>query len=322
MMRPTARAVWIFASAVLVALLVVSVAPRAWVFPFDYAGLIAMAIASDALLAWPMRRAAVAVVTPDTVVHRRAGRDRRDHGRTVRPAHAAGTADGAGRRIGPGTACHRRPDAGASDQCGASPGRSAARPGGHRRDLAALARAVRSGAVHPPHPGRSDNRGAAEHQWRAQCRAAVLCPRIDPRHPHPPGARRGHRIRRLEGLRARPGHAADRLETFGASQQAGLQGIPRGTQPADRAGLRYRTPDAGTDRRHPAPGPCGECRSAAGVDRVARRRPCRTLRFRCRRAPLCGADARHAGAKPADAGYHRIRRTITRRRTSPWGWQS
>lgn len=64
-MRPTARAVWVFASAVLVALLVVSVAPRAWVLPFDYAGLIVVAIASDALLAWPARRLAFDVVTPE-----------------------------------------------------------------------------------------------------------------------------------------------------------------------------------------------------------------------------------------------------------------
>jgi uncharacterized protein (DUF58 family) len=65
--RPTRRAVLIFAAGVPLALLIVSVAPGAWMFTFDYGVLVLMAVAADALLALPGRRAQIDVAAPERI---------------------------------------------------------------------------------------------------------------------------------------------------------------------------------------------------------------------------------------------------------------
>jgi uncharacterized protein (DUF58 family) len=65
LISPTRRAVLLFAAGVLLSLLVVSVAPTAWVFGFEYGALVLLAIGADALLACPARRLSVTVETPD-----------------------------------------------------------------------------------------------------------------------------------------------------------------------------------------------------------------------------------------------------------------
>ena len=65
MMRPTRRAVLIFAFGVPLGLLIVSIAPTAWVFAVDYAVLVVLVIGADSLLACPPRRLIVDIETPD-----------------------------------------------------------------------------------------------------------------------------------------------------------------------------------------------------------------------------------------------------------------
>jgi uncharacterized protein (DUF58 family) len=64
MIRPTRRAVLVFAAGVPLALLIVAVAPGGWMFTFDYGVLVLLAMGADVLLAWPERHAAVDVETP------------------------------------------------------------------------------------------------------------------------------------------------------------------------------------------------------------------------------------------------------------------
>ncbi|HTB42510.1 MAG TPA: DUF58 domain-containing protein [Acetobacteraceae bacterium] len=73
MIRPTRRAVLIFAGGLPLALLIVSVAPAAWVFTFDYGVLVLLVIAADALLACPPRRLTAVVETPDRLFIGEAG---------------------------------------------------------------------------------------------------------------------------------------------------------------------------------------------------------------------------------------------------------
>ena len=73
MIRPTRRAVLIFAGGLPLALLIVSVAPAAWVFTFYYGVLVLLVIAADALLACPPRRLTAVVETPDRLFIGEAG---------------------------------------------------------------------------------------------------------------------------------------------------------------------------------------------------------------------------------------------------------
>ena len=65
MIQPTRRGVLVFAAAVPLALLLVSVAPAAWTLAYAYAALVVLAMAIDVLLGWHARRLAVTVTTPD-----------------------------------------------------------------------------------------------------------------------------------------------------------------------------------------------------------------------------------------------------------------
>jgi uncharacterized protein (DUF58 family) len=65
MIRPTRRAVLIFAAGLPLSLLLVSIFPAAWVFTLDYGGLVLLAMTADALVAWPARKIAVTVSVPD-----------------------------------------------------------------------------------------------------------------------------------------------------------------------------------------------------------------------------------------------------------------
>ena len=89
MIRPTRRAVLLFGAGVPLALLIVSLAPGAWVFTFDYGVLVLLAIAADALLACPARRLVVTVATPDRLFIGEAGTitatmEAAGHRRTIR----------------------------------------------------------------------------------------------------------------------------------------------------------------------------------------------------------------------------------------------
>ncbi len=64
-MRPTRRAVLIFAPGVPLALLLVIQDPALWALSFDYAALVLAAVALDALLALPRRRLALAIAAPE-----------------------------------------------------------------------------------------------------------------------------------------------------------------------------------------------------------------------------------------------------------------
>jgi uncharacterized protein (DUF58 family) len=73
MIRPTMRAVLLFAAGVPLGLVVVSIAPTAWVFAANYAVLVLLAIATDALLACRPRRLIVGIETPDRLFIGEAG---------------------------------------------------------------------------------------------------------------------------------------------------------------------------------------------------------------------------------------------------------
>jgi uncharacterized protein (DUF58 family) len=68
MIRPTRRAVLVFAAGVPLGLLVVSLAPGAWMLAINYAVLVLLAIGADALLACPPQRLIIAIETPDRLV--------------------------------------------------------------------------------------------------------------------------------------------------------------------------------------------------------------------------------------------------------------
>jgi uncharacterized protein (DUF58 family) len=65
MIRPTRRAVLIFVAGLPISLLLVSIFPASWVFTLDYSVLVLLAMAADALVAWPARRLTVHVSVPD-----------------------------------------------------------------------------------------------------------------------------------------------------------------------------------------------------------------------------------------------------------------
>ena len=65
MIQPTRRSVLVFAAGVPLALLLVGIAPAAWMLVYAYAVLVVLAMATDLLLAWPARRLAVTVTAPD-----------------------------------------------------------------------------------------------------------------------------------------------------------------------------------------------------------------------------------------------------------------
>src|SRR6202140_1647906 len=65
MIRPTARAVVLFAGGIPLALLVVIVEPGWWGLTFDYGALALVVIATDALLAFPPRLLYAKVSLPD-----------------------------------------------------------------------------------------------------------------------------------------------------------------------------------------------------------------------------------------------------------------
>ena len=65
MIRPTGRAVVMFAAGIPVALLVVILAPDLWWVALDYGALALVVIATDALLAFPPRLLNVKVSLPD-----------------------------------------------------------------------------------------------------------------------------------------------------------------------------------------------------------------------------------------------------------------
>jgi uncharacterized protein (DUF58 family) len=67
MIRPTRRAVLIFAVGAPLALIMVIAEPALWPFSFDYGVVALLAIATDAALALPRRRLRVAVTTPERV---------------------------------------------------------------------------------------------------------------------------------------------------------------------------------------------------------------------------------------------------------------
>jgi uncharacterized protein (DUF58 family) len=73
MIQPTRRAVLIFGAGVPLALLLVSVAPSAWVFVLDYGVLVLLAILADMLLACPARRLNVDIACPDRLFIGEAG---------------------------------------------------------------------------------------------------------------------------------------------------------------------------------------------------------------------------------------------------------
>ena len=73
MIRPTMRAVLLFAAGVPLGLVVVSIAPTAWIFAANYAVLVLLAIATDALLACRPRRLIVGIETPDRLFIGEAG---------------------------------------------------------------------------------------------------------------------------------------------------------------------------------------------------------------------------------------------------------
>jgi uncharacterized protein (DUF58 family) len=73
-MRPTRRAVLIFAPGVPLALILVIADPGLWALSFDYAALVLVAIASDALLALPRRHLRLAVAAPERAYIGEAGR--------------------------------------------------------------------------------------------------------------------------------------------------------------------------------------------------------------------------------------------------------
>jgi uncharacterized protein (DUF58 family) len=89
MIRPTQRAVLVFAAGLPLAVLIVSLSPPAWPFSFDYAVLAALAMLADLALACPSRRLIVEVDTPErlfigeqghmTVVATSSGYSRRIH---------------------------------------------------------------------------------------------------------------------------------------------------------------------------------------------------------------------------------------------------
>ena len=65
MIRPTGRAVLIFAGGIPLALFVVIYDPSLWVLSFNYGLLVALAAVTDVLLAFPPRLLKVKIVTPD-----------------------------------------------------------------------------------------------------------------------------------------------------------------------------------------------------------------------------------------------------------------
>ena len=65
MIRPTGRAVLIFAGGIPLALFVVIYDPSLWVLSFNYGLLVALAAVTDVLLAFPPRLLNVKIVTPD-----------------------------------------------------------------------------------------------------------------------------------------------------------------------------------------------------------------------------------------------------------------
>lgn len=73
MIQPTRRAVLIFAAGLPLAVLVVSIAPAAWVFVLDYGVLVLLAILADGLLASPARRLTVGIACPDRLFIGEAG---------------------------------------------------------------------------------------------------------------------------------------------------------------------------------------------------------------------------------------------------------
>jgi uncharacterized protein (DUF58 family) len=65
MIRPTGRAVLIFAAGIPLALFAVIYDPNLWVLSFTYGALVLLAVASDALLAFPQRLLKVEIKVPD-----------------------------------------------------------------------------------------------------------------------------------------------------------------------------------------------------------------------------------------------------------------
>ena len=67
MIRPTSRAVLIFASGIPLALFVVSYDPGLWLLSFNYGPLVLLVTGSDVLLAFPPRLLDIKIATPDKV---------------------------------------------------------------------------------------------------------------------------------------------------------------------------------------------------------------------------------------------------------------
>ena len=63
MMMPTARAAFLFAGGLPIALILVTAAPDLWSVSLDYSVLVLVAVAADALIAFPPRRLALVAST-------------------------------------------------------------------------------------------------------------------------------------------------------------------------------------------------------------------------------------------------------------------
>ena len=124
-------------------------------------------------------------------------------------------------------------------------------------------------------------------------------------------AGRRHRVRCAARLRARPRQPLHRLEALGAPPQAAVQGVPHRAQSPRRPRLRHRLSDERADGRPAAARPRDQRRSAARLDLAARRRSRRHLWLRRR---CCGsisnrrrgiAELRAAfSAPPRELDYH------------------
>ena len=67
MIRPTRRAVFVFAAGLPIAMFIVITAPQSWALCLEYAGAVILAMLADAFLAFPVRRLNIAVTAPDRI---------------------------------------------------------------------------------------------------------------------------------------------------------------------------------------------------------------------------------------------------------------
>ena len=323
MIRPTRRAVILFAAGLPASLIVVIVAPSLWGLCAAYGFAIFFAMMADALLALPSKAIRIDFDAPGKIYIGEkesitAAFDPPRYRRSC-PVELLLEQRGELERQRP---CHR-PAAARREGGGRHSGRAnPPRPCASRLALAALAGALVSGSVAAAGEDWPDDRGRAECErvrgnsvLRLISQEAIYGEKV---HERGEGSE-------FEALREYlPGHDIRFIDWKHSAQapQALVQGIPNRAQSSDHPGLRYRIPDAGAGWGHSAPRPCHQRRAGAGLGWLQSGDLVGDLRVRREGTPISRPRARVRRLSAASSAERRRSTIITRRRISRSAWPS